>query len=295
MKILKIFGIVVGIHVFALVLIFVNPGCSSSSKVTPVPSDTTSHADTPTAFNVPNAAPRPSASPSITFNPDAPAVAASGSSAGRMPPTRPGSPVAVTIVAEPVTDVTPAKTYTVVKGDSLWELAKKHHIAAPELAAANNLKLTTVLHPGQKLIIPGRPASPTAAATANPAASAGRTAETIPAVTKSSGNAMKHMVKSGETLGSIARQYGVKSNDIAVANSISDPAKVRAGQELIIPGWQPIGKSGKSGQKSDSAKQKASPPPTINVDAPSTTPPPANDVPVIRVDDNPFTPAPKGN
>ena len=32
MKILKIFGIVVGIHVFALLLIFANPGCSSSSK-----------------------------------------------------------------------------------------------------------------------------------------------------------------------------------------------------------------------------------------------------------------------
>jgi LysM repeat protein len=291
MKILKIFGIVVGIHVFALILIFVNPGCSSSTKPTPVPTDTMGRTETPPAFNVPNTAPRTATSPAITFNPDAPAVAASGSNAGRLPPTRPGSPVAVNIVAEPVLDVTPAKTYTVVKGDTLWDLAKKHHIAAPELAAANNLKLTTMLHPGQKLIIPGRPASATAAATANPGASAGRTAETVTAVTKSSGNSMKHMVKSGETLGSIARQYGVKANDIAVANSISDPAKVRAGQELIIPGWTPVGKSGKSAQKSDSAKQKSSSP-TINVESPTQ---PSNDVPVIRVDDNPFTPAPKSN
>ena len=35
MKILKIFGIVVGIHLFALILIFANPGCSSTTKPTP--------------------------------------------------------------------------------------------------------------------------------------------------------------------------------------------------------------------------------------------------------------------
>ena len=40
MKILKIFGLVVGIHVAALILIFANPGCSSSTKPAPSPGDT---------------------------------------------------------------------------------------------------------------------------------------------------------------------------------------------------------------------------------------------------------------
>ena len=46
MKILKIFGIVVGIHVFALILIFANPGCSSTTKPTPALADTTSKTET---------------------------------------------------------------------------------------------------------------------------------------------------------------------------------------------------------------------------------------------------------
>ena len=302
MKILKIFGVVVGIHAFALILIFANPGCSSSTKPIPVPSDTATRADASPGFNVPNTGPRGSpsgtdnfgSSLAITFNPDAPAVAAGGAGGMRSQPTRPGAPFVGPMVLEPVADVMPATTYTVVSGDNLWNLAKKNHLAAAELAAVNNLKTTTVLHPGQKLIIPGRTASPSSsAAMANPAPAASRPAEASAPLAKANGNSMKHIVKSGETLGSIARQYGVKASDIAVANSISDPAKVRAGVELVIPGWQtPAGKSGKSAQKSgpESGKaQKSSPMPGSTVDREPTV---TIEVPVIRVDDNPFTPAP---
>ena len=47
MKILKVFGVVVGIHVFALILIFANPGCSAMIKTTPSPSDTVAKTDAP--------------------------------------------------------------------------------------------------------------------------------------------------------------------------------------------------------------------------------------------------------
>src|SRR5215212_7411270 len=113
MKILKIFGIVVGIHLFALILIFANPGCSSTSKTGPSPSDTA--AKSPPASTVapptsmtPAAAtasePGPSSS-AITFNPNAPASAAPATGAGdRYSPTRPNTPVAGALVAEPVAD-----------------------------------------------------------------------------------------------------------------------------------------------------------------------------------------------
>jgi LysM repeat protein len=241
MKILKIFGIVVGIHVFALILIFANPGCSSSTKPPPAPSDTAS--SPPPSIRVPDTSgPMPSSpamassssAPSVSFNPDAPA---SGSSGTRYTPTRPGSPAATVVVAEPVADVTPATTYTVKSGDSLWTIAKKHHLTVAQLSAANSLPASTNLKPGQKLLIPGKPSSPTAAATANPAAAQGKTAETIaPRPSASSGGSVKHTVKAGETLGAIARTYGVKPGDIAVANNIVDPAKIRAGMELVIPG-----------------------------------------------------------
>ena len=303
MKILKIFGLVVGIHVFALILIFANPGCSATSKPSPVPSDTVaSPAQPPPTITMPNVAPagaQPEVSPApisgITFNPDAPATASAGGVDGRFRPTRPKTPEAATLVAEPVADVTPATTYTVVSGDNLWNLSKRFNVTTTALAAANNIKISTVLRPGQKLIIPGKPASATAAATAKPAAAQGKTAETITAAqpVRASGDAVKHKVQNGETLSTIARQYGVRQGEIAVVNNITDPQKIRAGDELIIPGWQtPPSKSGKSAQKDGkSSAQKSTGTPTLVVEEPTVRP--AAEVPVIRVDEPP--PSPKGN
>src|SRR5947209_4624086 len=119
MKILKIFGIVVGIHVFALILIFANPGCSSTSKPTPAPIDTVGRSEPPATVSMPM--PVASNAPmSVSFNPDAPATATSSSGGVRYTPTRPNTPVAQTLVTAPVTDVTPATTYTVKAGDTLF-------------------------------------------------------------------------------------------------------------------------------------------------------------------------------
>jgi murein DD-endopeptidase MepM/ murein hydrolase activator NlpD len=45
-----------------------------------------------------------------------------------------------------------------------------------------------------------------------------------------------HVLAKGETLYSVARQYGLKPGDIAKANSIDDPSKLKAGTKLLIPG-----------------------------------------------------------
>jgi LysM repeat protein len=43
------------------------------------------------------------------------------------------------------------------------------------------------------------------------------------------------VVKAGETLWSISRQYGVAVGDIASLNKLKPRAKLRAGQQLTIP------------------------------------------------------------
>lgn len=50
------------------------------------------------------------------------------------------------------------------------------------------------------------------------------------------GQPMVHVVQAGETLFSIARQYGTTADAIAHANGISDPRQVYVGQRLLIPG-----------------------------------------------------------
>ena len=289
MKLLKVFGLVVGIHVFALILIFANPGCSSTSQPAPTAADTVAKADAPSpTISVPTTT--ASDSPVITapagFDPNAPAVAVSAGI--RYSPTRPGTPAAGALEAEPVADVTPASTYSVGKGDSLWTIAKKNHLTVSDLAAANNLKAGASVRLGQKLIIPGKAMAPVSAAAKTADLTAAKT-PAAPAATRASTDSVKHTVKAGETLGAIARKYQVKMGDLAAANNIADPAKIHPGMELIVPGWQtPPTKSGKAGTKA--AASTAPVIPTISVSGETPEAKPADAPPVISVED---LPAPK--
>ena len=285
MKILKIFGVVVAVHAAVFMFIFAIPGCRSTGKqkTAPVASADTSSpvaatgGDTLTAGSPVAAGPDTSAPAQVLFS-----------------PTRPGTPAADAIEAQPPADVQPVKGYTVVKGDTLSSIAKKNGTTVKALTAANNLKVTSSLRLGQKLIIPGKaPVSESASAPAVGGGSAetlsytvksgdtlgsiarhagstraaikklnklksdvvrpgqvltlpagGATAasapvsETAAPAAAASGSSLTHVVKTGDTLGSIARKYQVKVGDIAAANNIADPTKIRVGQKLKIPGWQ---------------------------------------------------------
>jgi LysM repeat protein len=268
MKIIKILGIAAGLHVLALILIFANPGCSYTKAAgTDGPPDTGSPI---------SAAPE-------AGGPAAPAPAASEPMVIRYSPTRPGTPVAAALEAEPVSDVTPATTYTVVRGDSLWSIASKTHLSKSDIAAANNLKSTSVLRVGQKLIIPSKPGQVAATAAAPVPASAEKPA--------SSGETLKHTVKAGETLGAIARRYGVRQGDIAVANNITDPRRIQPGQELVIPAKSSAGsKAGANRAQAGAGEPAASEARTVpqsdqDLDA-GLKPPGDADVPAIKVGDS---------
>jgi LysM repeat protein len=305
MKILKIFGAVVGIHLVAFVLIFANPGCSSTAKQASAPPTPESTAPAP-SITVPStamgydssptmtAAPA-SSDPSITFDPNAPAI-----SAPRYSPTRPGTPAASAVQAQPVADVTPATTYTVVNGDSLSLIAKKNHTTVKELTAANHLKSDSKLKLGQKLLIPGKSATNTATPAVSKSAEVAATVPVAEATAKPAGGGapLTHVVKNGETLGSIARKYQVKQGEIAVANNITNPALIKAGMTLTIPGGWTTPKSTKATSSSSAATAAAQPTPT------PITPPPGQDldaslkpssaeIPVIKIDDASSTPATK--
>ncbi len=72
-------------------------------------------------------------------------------------------------------------------------------------------------------------------------------AEQAPGGGKTSGDGGIYKVKPGETLGAIAEKLLGNANrwrDIAKANGIIDPEKLRVGQELRIPGWKGGGDGG---------------------------------------------------
>jgi LysM repeat protein len=111
--------------------------------------------------------------------------------------------------------------YIVQPGDTLYSIAISLGVAADEIIAANTLADPNNLVVGTELIIPGYQAP----------AQAGETAP--------SSQPYVHVVQPGESLSQIAEQYGVSSTDIMDANGITDPNLIAAGQELIIPGYQP--------------------------------------------------------
>jgi len=212
MKLVKIFGAVMVVHAAVFMFVFAIPGCRSTGKK---PAASASVADAGTS---PLGAPSDSLSPIGSM--PAPAADVSGI---RFSPTRPGTSVAV--------GATAPETHTVVKGDNLWSIAKKHGLTVKELTAANKLRADSTLQLGQKLVLPGKSAAYSASVSAADVAPA---APTAPAAAST----FSHVVKAGETLGGIAKKYQTKVGDIATANNIADPTKIRVGQTLKIPGWQ---------------------------------------------------------
>ena len=302
MKILQIFGAVVAVHLLAFIFIFASPGCQSGPRTVPTPDATvpTGQGSSAGSFDTGATNPQPVdlGTPVVTYSP--------ASSVGHAVPTRPGSPAAVAVTpARATEDVAPVTTYTVGKGDSLWSIAKKNHLTVAELAKANSLGTGAALQPGKKLIIPGKPGAPAAApkdlATTAPAGkAAAATEKSTTGQPRISGEAVKHTVQPGESLGVIARKYQVSTGELAAANNITDPSKVRAGQQLVIPGFKAVGPRTASPAAAKPAPG-AQPAATVPATAPAaphfeiTAPPPGQDldsglkeagteVPTIKVD-----------
>lgn len=281
MKILQIFGAVVAVHLLAFIFIFASPGCQSGPQHQPTPDATLpSHSSAPApSYTEPvSVTPTDLGAPPVSYSPASPS--------GYGVPTRPGSANAVALSAPPAPEnVAPVSTYTVERGDSLWSIAKKNRLTVAELAKANSIPTSIALKPGRKLIIPGKPGQP--APTATTEISAADKAAIAAAVAKNSnGEGARHTVQSGESLGVIARKYGVTVGELAAANNITDPSKVRAGQSLLIPGYK--GATSRS-TVSSSPRPASSGPVATPAPTPVEAPKPADQTPHFEL-----TPPPPG-
>jgi LysM repeat protein len=106
-------------------------------------------------------------------------------------------------------------THVVRPGETLFSIAQQYSVTVDDLVQANHLTSADLIVVGQKLRIPGR-SETSQEAPSDPA----------PAI---------HIVQAGETLSSIAAQYGVTIEEIARASGISVSDLLRVGQKLTIP------------------------------------------------------------
>lgn len=146
-------------------------------------------------------------------------------------------------------------TYVVKPGDTLSGIALQVGTTTAAIMRANHLK-SEYLQVGQELRLPTELVTGAKTSSATHAASEGKAAGSV-----------VHVVKPGETLGGIAREYHVKVSALAVANNIANPKLIKAGQRLVIPGAKATPPAEKPGKTPANA-----PVPTIK--APEATPPP---------------------
>jgi murein DD-endopeptidase MepM/ murein hydrolase activator NlpD len=92
---------------------------------------------------------------------------------------------------------------TVVKGDTVFGIARRYGISVRAVIEANRLRAPFILRIGQRLSLPAR---------------------------------RIHVVGPGETLYAISRLYDVDMSSLTRANGIGPPFALRVGQRLALPG-----------------------------------------------------------
>ncbi len=121
--------------------------------------------------------------------------------------------------------------HTVQRGETLFSISRRYNTTVAALMQANNIVNPNLIYAGQQLVIPSGSAPPP---TVTPP-------PTGPTATPPSVIFPTHNVRSGETLSSIGRLYGVSVYALAQANNIANINRIYVGQRLVIPigGTQP--------------------------------------------------------
>ena len=168
--------------------------------------------------------------------------------------------------------------YTVKAGDSLYLIAQRYGITVNSLKSANNLS-SDYLIVGKVLTIPSGNTASSASLSSHKVTSGeslyliaqkyGVTVEALKQANKLSSNnimvgqvltipakesststgSSSHLVKTGDTLYLISKQYGISLDDLLKANNLSSSAQIYPGQRLTIPKGGTSSSSGTSTSK----------------------------------------------
>ncbi len=106
--------------------------------------------------------------------------------------------------------------YRVQKGDVLGRIANRHGVSVASIQQSNKIR-STLIHPGDILLIPVIPGN-----------------ATVASVPRDSNGKVTHHVRQGDTLWDIAQRYGVKVSQISQWNQIEQSNTLRLGQKLTI-------------------------------------------------------------
>ena len=235
MKISKVFGFVLCLHLGVIAILIVQPGCGTTQppSQTYQQNQTAGSATEYSLSTVPDGLiPATRIDPAFNAGYDASAEA-------RSTPNRPAgdefsefngvTPELEPVVAESAANVVNVEgatfeSYTIEKGDSLWAISNRFNTSLKELYVANGLDEKSVLSIGQQIQIPVEQSTATIkteiADTYQP--SGFNTASET------------YTVKGGDNLSKIAANYKTSVKAIKAANN-KNSDMIRVGEQLVIP------------------------------------------------------------
>ena len=159
-------------------------------------------------------------------------------------------PAPVVIPAEPEYTI-----YVVQNGDYLAKISKKYNVTIAAIKRLNpSIKNDNIVRIGQKLKLPGRidvQQSAAAVTAATTAATTGAKKVAKKAYVPYAGATKEYVVKSGDTIGSIAYGNGINIRQFKELNGLSKDT-IKVGQKLKIPA--------KAGETAASVAKKAAAP-----------------------------------
>jgi LysM repeat protein len=124
--------------------------------------------------------------------------------------------------------------YIVEPGDFLLRIAREHGTPIADLLRANGLTLSSVIHPGQHLVIPARQGAPASSPVGGPPPSGGT-----------------YIVRAGDSLYAISRRRGVSLAALLAANRLTASSTILPGQRLVVlPGAVSSPPTGSAGGRS---------------------------------------------
>lgn len=129
-------------------------------------------------------------------------------------------------------------THIVRAGETLRSIAQRYELTIDELVAWNSLENANNIYIGQTLRL-NAPLDAAPVVADGAIEDLGLVSRSADQSAPSSDAARVHTVQRGETLFNIALAYGLTVNELARANSITDPTRIFSGQQLIIPGAGP--------------------------------------------------------
>lgn len=156
---------------------------------------------------------------------------------------------------------TASANYQVKPGDSIYRIARQFGIKPQDLMAANNLQISSVIHPNQRLTIPGVTSSSVESSRIQVTeARISKQVITPPATSAASqtgqgqgAGSAKYTVKSGDSLYAIAAKQGCSIQALLQANGLSLSSVIHPNQQLVIPGGTSNGSNSNPVQTDNSA------------------------------------------